>query len=109
MGHIAVLLRRAQRKIKRTQMNFTRTIRLLAILISFCSLLAAQVPPLAIADQALPLLDAGVDFHILLHANGGVPPYVWSVASGDLPKESPSPGKASWPDAPPSPGLSRSL
>jgi hypothetical protein len=86
MGHIAVLLRRGQRKIKRTQMNFAKAIRPLAILIGFCSLLAAQAPPLAIVDQALPLLDAGVDFHILLHANGGVPPYVWSVAGGDLPE-----------------------
>ena len=31
-------------------------------------------------------MDAGVEFHILLHASGGVPPYVWSVAGGDLPE-----------------------
>jgi len=86
MGHIPVLLRRAQRKIKRTRMNFTPILRLIAILICFCSLLAAQAPPLAIVDQALPQLDAGVEFHILLHASGGAPPYVWSVASGDLPE-----------------------
>src|SRR5258708_35326876 len=31
-------------------------------------------------------MDAGVEFHLLLHATGGVLPYVWSVASGDLPE-----------------------
>jgi hypothetical protein len=67
-------------------MNFTHTIRFIAILICFCSLLAAQAPPLAVVDEALPPLDAGVEFHILLHASGGAPPYVWSVASGDLPE-----------------------
>jgi hypothetical protein len=67
-------------------MNFTKIIRLIAILTCFCGVLAAQAPPLAIVDEALPPLDAGVEFHILLHATGGVPPYVWSVASGDLPE-----------------------
>jgi len=66
-------------------MNFTKIIRLIAIPICFCGLLAAQAPPLAVVDEAQPTLDAGVEFHILLHATGGVPPYVWSVASGDLP------------------------
>jgi hypothetical protein len=66
-------------------MNFTKIMRLIAILILFCGVLVAQAPPLAIADEALPALDAGVEFHMLLHATGGVPPYVWSVASGDLP------------------------
>ena len=47
---------------------------------------AAQPPPLAISEGPLPPLEAGVEFHILLHASGGVPPYVWSVASGDLPE-----------------------
>jgi hypothetical protein len=67
-------------------MNFAKIMRLIAILICFCSLLAAQAPPLAVVDEALPPLDAGVEFHILLHATGGVPPYVWSVANGDLPE-----------------------
>jgi len=59
--------------------------RLIAILICLGSLLAAQAPPLAVVEGTLPPLDAGVEFHKLLHATGGVPPYVWSVASGDLP------------------------
>ncbi len=66
-------------------MNFAKIIRLIAIPICFCGLLAAQAPPLAVVDEAQPTLDAGVEFHVLLHATGGVPPYVWSVASGDLP------------------------
>jgi hypothetical protein len=66
-------------------MNITQITRLIAIAMCFCSLLAAQTPPLAIADEPLPALDAGVEFHMLLHASGGVPPYAWSVASGDLP------------------------
>ena len=66
-------------------MNFTQILRLIAILICFCSLLAAQTPPLAVVEEALPPLDAGVEFHILLHASGGAPPYLWSVTSGDLP------------------------
>jgi hypothetical protein len=57
-----------------------------ALVICCCGLLAAQVPPLAVVDEPLPPIDAGVDFHISLHATGGVPPYVWSVASGDLPE-----------------------
>ena len=67
-------------------MNFTKIMRLIAILILFCGVLAAQAPPLVIADEALPAMDAGVEFHMLLHATGGVPPYVWSVAGGDVPE-----------------------
>jgi len=66
-------------------MNFAKIIRLIAIPICFCGLLAAQAPPLAVVDEAQPTLDAGVEFHVLLHATGGVPPYVWSVVSGDFP------------------------
>src|ERR1700693_3619992 len=66
-------------------MNLTKIIRLIAILICFCGVFAGQAPPLVIADEALPAIDAGVEFHMLLHATGGVPPYVWSVATGDLP------------------------
>jgi hypothetical protein len=60
--------------------------RIFAILICFCGLLAAQPPPLTFVDEPLPAIDAGVDFHIFLHVTGGVQPYVWSVASGDLPQ-----------------------
>ena len=67
-------------------MDSTQIMRLLAILICFCSLLAGQAPPLAVVDETLPPLDAGVEFHILLHASGGVLPYVWSIANGDLPE-----------------------
>ena len=67
-------------------MNFTKAIRLVAIVVCFCGLLAAQPPPLTIVDEPLLPLDAGVEFHMLLHASGGVAPYVWSVASGDLPE-----------------------
>jgi len=65
-------------------MNFMQSVKLLAILICFCSLLAAETP-LAVVDEPMPTLEAGVQFHVLLHASGGAPPYVWSVASGDLP------------------------
>jgi Putative Ig domain len=86
MRHIAVLLRRVPSKIKRSEMNLTSISRLIAFLICFCSVLAAQGPPLAIPDQSLPALDTGVEFHVLLHATGGVPPYAWSVDSGNLPE-----------------------
>ncbi len=67
-------------------MTVNQVVRLIAILICFSSLLAAQIPPLAVVDEPLPTIEAGVEFHVLLHATGGVPPYVWSVTSGDLPE-----------------------
>ena len=66
-------------------MNATQVMRLIAILICCCGLLAAQVSPLAVVEESLPPLVAGVEFHVLLHARGGVAPYVWSLAGGDLP------------------------
>lgn len=67
-------------------MNFRKTIWLAAILLGFCAVLTAQTTPLAVVDEPLPAIDAGVEFHVLLHATGGAPPYVWSVASGELPE-----------------------
>ncbi len=58
----------------------------LMILTSLCALAAAQPSPLSFVDQPLPPIEVGVEFHLLLHAVGGIPPYVWSVASGDLPE-----------------------
>lgn len=66
-------------------MNYNKITHVVAILTYFCSLLAGQAPPLAFVDEPLPALESGVEFHVLLHAKGGIPPYVWSVASGDLP------------------------
>ncbi len=60
-----------------------------AIVAALClsALLAAQTaPPLAIVEDTLPSLDAGVEAHITLHARGGVAPYRWNVASGELPE-----------------------
>lgn len=66
-------------------MNFSRTIKLVAFLGCLSTILWAQAPPLAIVDEPIPQLDAGVEFHVVLHAKGGVPPYSWSLADGDLP------------------------
>jgi hypothetical protein len=65
-------------------MNFIKIIRMIAIVVFFCNLLAAQAP-LAVVNEPLPPIEAGVEYHVLLHASGGVPPYVWSIASGELP------------------------
>ena len=67
-------------------MGITPIRRLGAILICCFGMAAAQAPPLAIVEGSLPPVEAGMELHILLHASGGVPPYVWSVASGDLPE-----------------------
>jgi len=65
----------------------TQTLRLLAVTaLCLCGFAAAQTaPPLAIVEDSLPALDAGVHLHIPLHATGGVPPYHWSVPESDLP------------------------
>jgi hypothetical protein len=59
---------------------------LIAMLTCLCGLVAAQPAPLAVVDEGLPPIVAGVEFHALLHATGGAPPYVWSVVGGELPE-----------------------
>ena len=56
----------------------TKIVALAAIVICFCGAIAAQAP-LTIVDDSLPALTAGEEFHFLLHASGGAPPYLWSV------------------------------
>ena len=67
-------------------MNLTQVARLITILICFSGALVAQIPPLVVQDTPLPAIESGVEFHVLLRASGGSPPYVWSVAYGDLPE-----------------------
>ena len=62
-----------------------RIIAFLAILICFCGVIAAQTP-LTVKTGSLPALSAGMEFHFFLRADGGAPPYIWSVTSGDLPE-----------------------
>jgi hypothetical protein len=63
----------------------TQVVLLIAILICLCTVGVAQTPLLTIVDETPPPMEVGVEFHFFLHANGGVPPYVWSVTDGDLP------------------------
>jgi hypothetical protein len=41
--------------------------------------------PLTIVEDSLPPLSAGVEFHLILHATGGAPPYIWTAVDGKLP------------------------
>lgn len=67
-------------------MSLRKTIWLAVSVICFAAVLGAQVAPLTVVDEPLPPLEAGVQFYFLLHAAGGVAPYVWSVAAGELPE-----------------------
>lgn len=58
---------------------------LILALVAFCGVAAAQAP-LTILDSPLPPLQSGADFHVTLHATGGVPPYRWDVGDGILPE-----------------------
>ena len=59
---------------------------LLAAVLCLSAISIAQTPPpLAITETSLPNLDAGIEFRVPLHATGGVPPYHWTIAAGDLP------------------------
>jgi hypothetical protein len=71
---------------QRSEMIFIPLTRAIAVLICFCTLLVAQVPPLSIVDEPLPAVSVGIEFHYFFHAAGGYPAYVWTVASGDLPE-----------------------
>ncbi len=63
----------------------TRIVALLVVLIGASGFLAAQ-PSVTIITSSLPEISTGMELHLLLRASGGAPPYVWSVASGDLPE-----------------------
>lgn len=62
----------------------TRILTLAAVLTCLCAFAAAQ-SSIAIVEEPLPPLKAGVDFHLVLHATGLAPPFVWSVIEGTLP------------------------
>jgi hypothetical protein len=66
----------------------TQAVRLLAItVLCLCGFVAAQsAPPLAIVEDSLPALCAGIEIHSPLQATGGVAPYHWSVPASDLPE-----------------------
>jgi Putative Ig domain len=66
----------------------TQAVRFLAVTaLCLCGFVAAETaPPLAIVEDSLPAISAGIEAHIPLHATGGVPPYHWSVPASDLPE-----------------------
>jgi hypothetical protein len=62
-------------------------VRVVVVLLCLSAIVAAQdVPALAVVENTLPVVEAGTEIHVQLHAQGGVPPYRWSKASGDLPE-----------------------
>ena len=57
----------------------TRILAIGTILAGLWSAAVAQTP-LAITEDSLPQMSAGLEFHTLLHATGGAPPYEWKAA-----------------------------
>src|SRR5271167_1079174 len=61
----------------------------LAALLTGCGSSSAsggnQTPPLSITTSSLPTVQVGVAYNTQLAAAGGTPPYIWSLASGNLP------------------------
>src|SRR3981189_1898554 len=72
----------------RTGVDVLRIVRIVAVVVLWPGALvySQTVPPLTIADEALPSLDPGVEVRVPLSARGGVPPYRWSITSGELPE-----------------------
>jgi hypothetical protein len=77
-----------QRGVDEVRIAVTQSVRFLAVTaLCLSGFLAAQTaPPLAIVENDLPALAAGVEIHIPLHATGGAPPYHWSAPASDLPE-----------------------
>jgi hypothetical protein len=57
-----------------------------AAVVMICGTMLSAQTPLAVVEDSLPTLVNGVEIHSQLHARGGQPPYVWSIASGELPE-----------------------
>jgi Putative Ig domain/Matrixin/Ig-like domain from next to BRCA1 gene len=47
--------------------------------------LQVNPPPLIIDDPAIPFMEVGAPLSIQVTAEGGLPPYVWSLSAGSLP------------------------
>ncbi len=68
----------------RSRSRFTLVLGLLAVacLLSPTRLAAWQIDPLTIATASLPTGEAGIPYHLILQAHGGVNPYTWQLAQG---------------------------
>ena len=68
-----------------TELNALNSIGADNVVAYYASTWATYVAPLTIATTALPGAQTGVAYSASLVAVGGTPPYVWSVARGQLP------------------------